>query len=235
MGASVTIGRPGQFAAFERECKAAIERAALRATARAARQATGEIRDGMRGAGLGRLSNAIGSGSDLTKNGHAQRRGQGLSASGWVHVRGRSARTVGAIEAYTEGANITPAKGKWLAIPTSEIPKRAGRQKMTPKLYDETGLNERIGPLRFVRGRAGGEALLIVQDVTVDRFGRAGKARRLPKRGALGPSRERRDFIVAFVLIKTTTRSARVNPLAIIAANAARLPDIMADELGKEI
>jgi hypothetical protein len=92
----------------------------------------------------------------------------------------------GAIEAYTEGAEITPKRSPWLWISTDEIPRRAGRYRMTPALYRATGLESRIGPLVQIPGRHRGEALLIVRNVTVDRFGRRGKARRLPKRGAVG-------------------------------------------------
>jgi hypothetical protein len=223
------VGRPGQFGDFRRECIQRLERASLKATDRAARAALTDIRGAMAGAGLGKLGNALGAGSDLQK-GRGVRRfaGGGFRASGWVYLRSRSDRAVGAIEAYTEGAEITPKRSRWLWISTDEIPRRAGRYRMTPALYNSTGLNSRIGPLVQIPGRHRGEALLIVRNVTVDRFGRRGKARRLPKRGGVGASRERRNFIVAFVGIRRTSRSARVSPRQIISLQVARLPDYRA-------
>jgi hypothetical protein len=76
-------------------------------------------------------------------------------------------------------------------------------------------------------------AYLIVRDVSVDRFGRKGSARRLPKR-ALRGNRERRTLIVAFILIRATSRVPRVAANAILAANAARLGDLLSAELKKE-
>jgi hypothetical protein len=235
LSTSVQIGRPGQFREFEAYAREAMERALLRASDRAARKATSAVRDAMRGAGLGRLAGAIGSGSDLAKNGRAHLSGKRISASGWIHIRGHSERTLGALIAATEGATIVPKRGKWLAFATDQIPKRAGRRKMTPELYRTSGLESRIGPLEFVPGRSRREALLIVRDVSVDRFGRKGRAaRRLPRRGALGSTRRRQAFIVAFVLIRATTRAARIDPQAIIATVAAEVPEMIAEEFRKD-
>jgi hypothetical protein len=208
-----------------------IEQATLRGTDRVTRTAQSEIRAAMAGAGLGRLGNAIGAGSDLQEGRGVHRRGsERFSASGWIYVRGKSDRTAGAIEAYTEGADIAPRKGRWLWVATREIPGRSNRYKMTPALYNSSGLAQRIGPLEFINGRHPGEALLIVRNVSTDRFGR-GRARRLPKRGSLGGSRERKDFIVAFVGIRRTIRMQRINPETIIRANADRLGRIVVTDL----
>ena len=190
----------------------------------------------MRGAGLGRLANAVGTTSDLAKSGVVHRRASGFSASGLVVVRGRSERTRGALTSAAEGGVIVPKAGQWLAIPGRDIPQRAGRKKMTPELYRATGLDSKIGPLEFVPGRRRGEALLVVRGpLSVDRFGRKGRAaRRLPKRGGLGGSRRVAEFIVAFVLIRQTQRQPRIDPQSIIAANAARLPVLLDEELRKE-
>lgn len=228
MARGPVIGRPGQFAEFRRFCIQRLEQVALKVADRAAASALAETRAAMAGAGLGRLGNALGYGSDLKKTGTVHRRGaEGFSASGWIHIRSRSERAVGAIKAYTEGAEIRPVRSPWLWIATDEIPRRAGRKKMTPALYRENGFEERIGPLIQIPGRHGGEALLIAQDVTVDRFGRRGRARRVPRRGGIGASRERKDFIVAFVGIRRTSRAARVDVRAIIKANVARIPGLI--------
>lgn len=232
MHASVSIGRSGQFDEFERRAREALKAAALRGTDRAARQATTGVREQMRGAGLGRLANAVGGGSDLRKGRGVHEKAGGFSASGWINVRGGSERTRGAIEAYTQGATITGRNGSWLAIATDEIPKRAGRQRMTPKLYAAMGLEQRIGPLIFLKSKRPGEALLVVRNVTTDRFGRAGRARAF--KGRLGATREHRPFIIAFVLVRTTTRAARFNPTTAVAAATAMLPALIAEELRKE-
>lgn len=230
MSFDITLGRPGQFEAYERAVARAMECAALRASDRTARAAVQQVRAGL----PGRLKNTVGAGSDQAKGRGARHTGAGFSASGWLHVRGRSARTKGAVEAATEGATIVPRRGQWLALPTGNIPKRAGRYKMTPDLYREHGFEEKIGPLEFIPGRGGREALLVVRGpLSVDRFGR-GRAKRLPRRGRIGETRKVADFIVAFVLIRRTTRTARTNPKAIIAANAARVPALLAEELRKE-
>lgn len=235
MARQTAIGRPGQFAEFRRHCIQRLERAALISSDRAAAAALRDHRAAMEAAGLGKLGNALGYGSDLKKGRGVHRRGaEGFSASGWVYIRSRSERSVGAIVAYTEGADISPKKSPWLWISTDEIPRRAGRFRMTPALYRSSGLESRIGTLVQIEGRHGGEALLIVRNVTVDRFGRAGKARRLPKRGGVGPSRERRDFIVAFVGIRRTSRSARVHPREIMSIQQARLPEYRAAAMAND-
>jgi hypothetical protein len=106
---------------------------------------------------------------------------------------------------------------------------------MTPELYNRSGLPSRIGRLVQVPGRHGGEALLIVRNVTVDRFGRKGRARRLPRRGGVRPTREQKAFIVAFVGVRNTRRAARLNPAALLEAASARLGALLAEETQKEM
>lgn len=235
MAKDITIGRPGQVEEFRRHCIQRLEQAALVASDRAAREALANVRIAMSGAGLGRLGNALGYGSDLKKNGQVHRRGaESFSASGWIVLRSRSERAVGAIVAYTEGAEISPRRSPWLWIATDEIPRRAGRFRMTPALYRKHGFEGRIGPLVQISGRHGGEALLIVRQVTVDRFGRRGRARRLRTRGAIGGSREQKDFIVAFVGIRRTSRTQRVDPNQIFSAQQARLGEYRAAALASD-
>jgi hypothetical protein len=223
----VAFGSSSLIRDFERNSIQRLERAALVATDRAARLAKTEIRTAMSGAGLGRLGFALGHSSDLEKGRLFRRGSEGFSASGVVFIRSRSERTLGAIESYTEGADITPKRGRWLWIATDEIPRRVARYRMTPARYVKAGLDQSIGPLEFVPGRNPGEALLVVRTVTVNRT-RRGSARRLPKRGGVRPGREVKDFIVAFVGIRRTSRAARVNPRAIITGIQQRLPDLIA-------
>src|SRR3546814_11124938 len=64
------------FDNFERETKARLQAASLNATQIAAGRAKAKIQTDMRGAGLGRLGNAIGNGGDLGKRGAVRSTGQ---------------------------------------------------------------------------------------------------------------------------------------------------------------
>jgi hypothetical protein len=209
-----------------------MERVAQRVTDRAASGAKDDITTAMAGAGLGRLARVIGAGSDLRK-GRIHRSADGFSASGFVFIRGSgNPRTVGAIQAYTEGADIRPKRGSYLWIASKQIPAKAGRNRMTPELYNSTGLDQRIGPLVFVPGHHRGTAWLIVESVSVNRASGRG-ARALPRKRALRGSRSQRLFIVAFTGIRRTSRTARFNSRAITKAQADRMPQLVADELSK--
>lgn len=224
---------PGPFVqSYRRGATQRMERAALVASDRAARQALGNIRSAMKAAGLGRLPNAIGASSDLAEGrGVFRRGGDNFSASGVVFVRGKSARTLGAIAAYTEGASITPVRGQWLWIAQPDIPSRVGKYRMTPALYDKGGFAAKIGPLRFVRGISRNVAYLVVDQTTVDPFGRRGRAKALGKRGRPLGGRVEKKFLVAFVGIKRTARVARANARAILQDAQRALPDMWAAEM----
>ena len=216
---------------FKRHSIQRLEQAALKATDRATRDAHRELRGAMDGARLGRLKNAVAVGTDLRDGRGVHRRGgDGFSASGRIYIRTRNERTVGAIESYTVGSTILPVNGRWLWIATADLQKRVGRRKITPARYNAAGLDVKIGPLVFVPGRNPGEALLVVKNVSVDRFGR-GRVRRLPKRGPLGGSRERRDEVVLFVGIRRTTRIARVDPVPRFQDAARRVERLMREYL----
>jgi hypothetical protein len=222
--------------AYRRVAVQRMERAALVASDRAATMAKTQIRTAMRAASLGRLSNAIGSSSDLAKGRDVDRKPNGgFSASGAVFVRGRSERTLGSIEAYTEGAEILPVNGRWLWIAQPAIPSRVGRKRMTPALYVSGGFEQRIGKLQFVPGINSNEGLLVVEGATVDRFGRPGRARANGKRGRPIGGRVEKKFLVAFVGIRRTARVQRVDARAIITDIQRKLPDIWAQimERGK--
>lgn len=209
-----------------------LQAAALNATARAALTAKRKLRADMQGAGLGRLGNAVDHGSDAEKNGRVRTMGQGWSASGWLAIRSRSERTIGAIESYTAGADITPKRGRWLWIATDEIPIRAGRQRMTPALYNKQGFDAKIGPLVPVKSSSG-TPLLIVRNVGVSASGKPRSARSLTKRGMPRRGQQQVDFIVAFFGIPNTSRRARVDVDAIVAEARASLPGLITQELGR--
>lgn len=226
--ARLRIGKP-PGRAFQQAVLGRVARAAAYATDEAARQAHFNITGAMGAMKLGKLARAVGHGSDLKKR-RVPPPNARFRVSGWVFARGKrgaSDRTFGALKAYTEGATIVPRKGRWLWIATDEIPQKAGRHRMTPARYIASGLERRIGELEFIPGDHAGEAFLIARDVTVNAANGYGKARRAPRRGAIGASRKKVDFIVAFIGIKITRRSKRVDPRKLTADAARRVPQLM--------
>lgn len=228
MRATFTIP-PEALATYRRDVQRRLEKAALAATAITARTALREVRTAMSSRRLGKLGNAIGTTSDQAKGGQVYREGNGFSASGVVHLRTRSKRTVGAIEAYTEGAEIRPRRGRFLWMATLDLQKRAkGGKRMTPEEYVAGGYEQRIGPLEFFE--KGGKGYLGVRDVSVQAPGMMSRKRRgvrpLPKRGALGPTRLKREMVVLFVGIRRTGRAARVDATGIFQAAQRRLPEV---------
>lgn len=219
------------FNNFERETRARLEAAALNATHIAAVRAKTLIRREMTAAGLGRLGNAVDSGSDLEKRGMVKAKGAGFSASGWVHLRSKSERTVGAVEAYTEGAEISPRLGRWLWIPTDNVPARAGKRKITPGNWNRSGLVQRIGPL--VKIWANGRPLLVVKGASVSGSGKARSAKSLRKDGGLRKGQVGQKLIVAFIGIPRTSRQARVDVPAIMREVQALLPSLLEQQLNR--
>jgi len=201
------------------------ERRLLDESDRAAAEAKDDIRDEMSAARLGRLGNAIGYTSDKKLGKGVHRSGGRTSASGIVYVRSKSDRTVGAINAYTQGAKITPTNSSgWLWIPSDDIAARAGGRrgkKMTPSLYVKFGLDKKLGPLVRIEGPTG--PLLIVKNVGINSATKARSARSLTKKGLARKGQTRVDFIIAFTGIKETSRLARLNPRAIASRAAQRM------------
>lgn len=231
MRASLRRPSPGVLQNYRRFAIQRSEKAALIATDRASAGSKLGDRQDMASAGLGRLGFALGSGSDLQKNGKVHRFGaSGFRASGWVFVRSRSERTLGTIQIYSEGGSILPTKG-WLWMPTGNVPKRVGRYKMTPKRYMASPLASSIGPLVQIPGRHDGEALLVVRNVTTRLSGRP-NPRRAPRSGRARAGREVQDMIVMFVGIRRTSRTQRVDPAARHRQQQALLPTYWHEAIG---
>lgn len=234
MGIRPTVSGPpkSQFDTFRVASQQHIEGAASRAVHREGRRAVSDIRAAMQSARLGRLGQAIGSTSDLDK-GRVHRRGQSsFSVSSAVHLRTRSERTIGAIESYTAGAEISPRRGRWLWFSTDEIPRVTGKYRMTPELYRKNGFEAKIGPLVFVRS-VSGTPLLVVKDASVNAGGKARSAKSRTKKGGLRKGQRAKDFIVAFIGIPRTARAARINVPAMMEAARQRLPQTFNEEMRK--
>jgi hypothetical protein len=220
----------GLVQGFKRDSIQRAERAMLIATDRASRDALGQIRQN---GSLKRLSNAIGHFSDLKKGSVFRFGSEGFSASGGLAIKTRNERTVGAIISFTEGAEILPVRGQWLWIATPELRiKRVGRKKITPALYRSGGFEQRLGPLVQIPGRHSGEALLIIKNVQTSIAGN-----RRPIRGARSgiarAGREQKQFIVAFVGIRRTSRTRQIDVDSIMRANADRVGDLFYAEMRK--
>ncbi|WP_156313491.1 hypothetical protein [Erythrobacter sp. SG61-1L] len=208
------------------------EAAALIASERAAQLGKTETRRAMQGGRLGRLGQAIEATSDYRKGTVHRQSGGGFSTSGIVYVRTKSDRTVGAIEAYTEGADIKPVRSRWLWIATDDIPRVTGRYRMTPQKWKDGGFDSKIGPLEIVPS-VNGNPLLVVKNVGVNIAGRKRSARSLTRRGTLRKGQIEKKFLVAFIGIPRTSRSARVNIAAVRYAIRQKLPQIYLDALGR--
>ncbi len=234
MEATLTPPPRGVTGPWRRNTKERVARAAAKATDRGARGALLELRQAMRNARLGRLSNAVAATSDQKKGRPLGRGGTDqIDVAGFVTTRGRSPRTRGALEAYLENGSteIVPRRGRFLWFATKEIPQRVGRRRMTPELYREKGFEDRIGKLKFVPGRHAGVALLVAEDVTI-RGDKAGKALRVPKSGRVAPGRSRVG-IVAFIGVRRTRRQRRVTPGAIGQRWMTQMILLMREELGR--
>lgn len=217
---------PGGFVALEGELRRHAENRALEVSHRAAKRAQSAIRQDMAGAKLGRLGNAIGMTSDKERGGRLYRRGDTVRASGVVYIRSKSPRTVGAIISYTEGAQITPVKGRWLWFPTDDayriarlpIPSTGGGKKsigvrMTPALYKKTGLDRKIGPLIRLRSVNGNPILAVKNVATPEVAGGRTKVKSRLKGGRAPKGFRNRELVVMFIGIPRTARAARVNVL----------------------
>ncbi len=214
----------GPFDAYRRNAIQVMERAALIATERGGKRAISKIRRDMQSAGLGRLGNALGQTSDNQEGRGVHRTsGDGFSASATVFIRSGSPRSRGAIEAYTEGADIQPRRGRWLWIATDEIPRVTARERMTPELYRRNGFEQKIGRLVLVRS-VNGNPLLIVRNVGVSEAGRRRSAKSLTKAGRPRKGQRPKEFVVAFIGIPRTTRAARVDVRALMSQVADELP-----------
>lgn len=224
----------GRYRSFQKLASRRMEAAALIATDKAAEAGKQLIRQQMASAGLGRLGYGLGSTSDLQRTGQVFRQAGGFSASGVIYVRGRSPRTRGAIEAYTQGAQILPKRGRWLWYATDQIPRVTGRVRMTPELYKERGFEEKIGPLVRVNGK-GGTPLLIVRKVGVSAAGKKRSARAFNSKGQPRRGQVAAQFIVAFIGIPRTSRRARVNITQLMRAVQKDLPLFFTDALERTL
>jgi len=226
----------GIVSEYRRFAIQSLERAGVRTVGVIARRGKSAIRERMASASLGRLGNAV----DARGEARVFRYGdEGFSVSAQFFIRSRSERTLGALAAYTEGAEITPRRGRWLWVPTDNIRRLAGSNRkgqgfrLTPALWRANGFDQKIGPLVLIKS-VNGYPLLVVRNVGVDLSGRKRSARSLKLNGEARKHQIRKEMIVAFIGIPRTTRAARVNLTEILNSVRAEMPGVFATELAKE-
>jgi hypothetical protein len=201
-----------------------VEQATSVAIDKAARQAQRNVSVKIRSVGLGRLGNAVGYTSSYQKLKVATAEPYGV-----IYARGGDQSLAGgALEAYSRGTTIRPTgrNGDWLWIAARAIPKKVGRRRMTPALYNSSGFAASIGPLEF-KPIGGGKALLVVKRVSIS--AKNGRAKALGKRSSRTriPVKE----VVAFTGIRVTRRAKRFDKDAEVFAVARQVPDYIAREL----
>jgi hypothetical protein len=137
-----------------------LERAAIRGTKEAGRSLKTELRRQVASAGLGqRLANSW-------RDGHY--RNQKLDAVSLVYTKAPQI-----IRAVDQGAVIRSKRGRFLAIPTENAPRKGidGR-RIKPSTFPE----HRLGPLRFVP-RPSGPSLLVVDGLRASISRKSGELR----------------------------------------------------------
>ena len=149
-----------------------IERAVATGTRDAGRGLKTELRRQVASAGLGqRLANSW-------RDKHYPN--QKLDAASLVYTKAPQI-----IRAFDEGAVIRSRRGRFLAIPTENAPRKGtdGR-RISPSTFPE----HRFGPLRFVP-RPSGPSLLVVDGLRASFSRQDRRAARLPARDRSGPAR----------------------------------------------
>lgn len=202
----------------------ALGRAVSTAVDRAGKEAWYAVQAKIRSVGLGNLSKAVGFTSSLRRKDNSGDPYAVIFAKG-----GDESLAGGALESYSQGADIRTKDGKeWLAFATSALPRKTGRWRLTPELYNKSGLVTSIGKLIF-RPIGPGKALLVIKNVSLS--AKDGRAKALGPRGTR--TRIPQKEIVAFILIRVTRRAKRFDKDDIVFASSAKVPDYIQDELDR--
>ena len=196
-------------------------------------KAAGNVLRKIRASGaIGKFGNVLQKTSDKDKGQVFKRGGGKFSASGVISLRKKGERTEGALESLTQPrTDILPKKTPWLWFPTAELGiKRIRGKKPTPALYRAAGFTSRIGPLIQISGSSPNEALLIVRNVQVRQVGR-GRPLRGSRTGVPRAGRENKEFIVAFIGIKKTTRTQKINVPQIVRNEVDNISTYLSERL----
>lgn len=205
--------------------------AAQYATDKATTRAATHIRARIQRVRLGRLAGAVGNTSSLRK------RQTPDSPYGAIYARGGDESRAGqALEAYGTGVTIRARKGNWLAFATNAVPRSFGRKmekdfagrRVTLGRYIDGGLATSIGTLYF-KPINRELAYFVLRNVTLHP-----KTHRAKPAGPRAPrTRVAAAEVVAFVLIRVTTRAKRFDKNRIVRSYANQVPDLIAEYLDR--
>jgi hypothetical protein len=192
-----------------------IERAVTSGTRDAGRGLRAELRQQVTSAGLGqRLANSW-------RDRHYPN--QQLDAATLVYTKAPQI-----VRAFDEGAVIRSQRGRFLAIPTENAPRRGtDGKRISPSTFPE----HRFGPLRFVR-RSSGPALLVVDGLRASFSRKSGELRGF--RRATDRARARGDgltTVVMFLLVPQVKLSKRLHVAQAAERWSAQLPELIEQQL----
>jgi hypothetical protein len=195
-----------------------VERAVATGTRDAGRGLRTELRRQVTSAGLGqRLANSW-------RDKHYPNRK--LDAASLVYTKAPQI-----VRAFDEGAVIRSRRGRFLAIPTENAPKKGtdGR-RISPSTFPE----HRFGPLRFVP-RSGGPSLLVVDGLRASFSRQTGELRGF--RRATGRARRSGQgltTVVMFLLVTQVKLSKRLDVARAAERWSAELPALIEQQLRSE-
>jgi hypothetical protein len=195
-----------------------IERAVVAGTRDTGRSLRTELRRQVTSAGLGqRLAN-----SWRDKHYPNQR----LDAASLVYTKAPQI-----IRAFDEGAVIRSKRGRFLAIPTENAPRKGSDGKrIRPSTFPE----HRFGPLRFVP-RSGGPSLLVVDGLRASFSRQTGQLRGF--RRATDRARQRADglaTVVMFLLVPQVKLRKRLDVARAAERWSGQLPALIERQLRAE-
>jgi Family of unknown function (DUF6441) len=195
-----------------------IERAVATGTRDAGRGLRSELRRQVTSAGLGqRLANSW-------RDKHYPN--QKLDAASLVYTKEPQI-----IRAFDEGAVIRSRRGRFLAIPTENAPRKGtDRRRISPGTFPE----HRFGPLRFVPRRSG-PSLLVADGLRASFSRQTGQLRGF--RRATERARQRADgvtTVVMFLLVPQVKLSKRLDVARAAVRWSAQLPGLIEQQLRSE-
>ena len=196
----------------------AIERAVATGTREAGRSLKTELRRQVTSAGLGqRLANSW-------RDKHYPN--QKLDAASLVYTKAPQI-----IRAFDQGAVIRSTRGRFLAIPTENAPRKGtdGR-RIRPSTFPE----HRFGPLRLV-SRQSGPSLLVVDGLRASFSRQTGELRGF-RRAAEGARRSGQGLttVVMFLLVPQVKLSKRLDVTRSAERWSAQLPALIEQQLRAE-
>jgi Family of unknown function (DUF6441) len=195
-----------------------LERAVASGTREAGRGLKTELRRQVGSAGLGqRLANSW-------RDRHYPN--QKLDAASLVYTKAPQI-----IRAFDEGAVIRSRRGRFLAIPTENAPRKgADGRRISPSTFPE----HRFGPLRFVP-RQGGPSLLVVDGLRASFSRKSGAVRGF--RRATDRARQRGDgltTVVMFLLVPQVKLRKRLDVAQAAERWSGQLPALIEQQLRSE-